>query len=122
MNKQIMSMHDRWIGFKCEDDGNRTQIFSVRRRSVLQSCDEAQVFMESSQSGASCVPEFTIEGCFRRRECKIFDNNGDKVAQISPKKANNSVTLGDDVFCLVVQPTMDAELVMAFLVALDRIC
>ncbi|XP_042450445.1 protein LURP-one-related 5-like isoform X1 [Zingiber officinale] len=120
--QQILSVRDKWSGFKCGDGlemSHRTHAFSMRRRSILNGCEQAEVFMDSSSSTAS----FRTEGCFRRRNCEIKDGKGEEVvARISRKKVkNNSVTLGDDVFSLVIQPGVDAELVMAFLVVMDRI-
>ncbi|RWV95546.1 hypothetical protein GW17_00041822 [Ensete ventricosum] len=119
----ILSMHDRWSGFKGEDDlrtSYKTHVFSMRRRSILQSCKEAEVFMDTPDN-QSPVPGFRTEGCFKRRNCKILDSKGEEVAQISRKKVNKLVTLSDDVFNLIIQPAMDTELVMAFLVIMDRI-
>lgn len=66
--------------------------------------------------------DFRIEGWFQRRSCKVTNGNGEVVAEISRKRANERVLLGDDVFSLVVKPGFDAKLVMAFVVVLDRIC
>ncbi|RWW32757.1 hypothetical protein GW17_00002557 [Ensete ventricosum] len=96
------------------------RVFSMRRRSVLQGGDEAEVFMDAPDRRSS-VPDFRTEGCFRRRNCKIMDRDGQEVARIIRKEVNESVTLSDDVFSLIIQPNMDAELIMAFLVVMDRI-
>lgn len=122
---QILSMHDRWSGFRAEKDStetssNKTRVFSMRRRSILQSCDGAEVFMESAKGG-SPAPDFQTEGCFSRRDCKILDADGREAARMGRKKANKSIILGDDVFSLVIQPNVDVELVMAFVVIMDRI-
>ncbi|XP_042423977.1 protein LURP-one-related 5-like [Zingiber officinale] len=125
LKPQILSMHDRWTGFRFEDgtetSSSKSHVFSMRRRSILQGCDEAEVFMETAKGGPA-VPDFRTEGCFRRRNCKILDEDGREVASMARKKANKSITLGDDVFSLVVQPNTDVELVMAFVVIMDRIC
>lgn len=47
---------------------------------------------------------------------------GEVVAKIARKKVNPTVVLGDDVFSLVVQPGLESQLIMAFVVILDRIC
>ncbi|URE21062.1 hypothetical protein MUK42_12516 [Musa troglodytarum] len=124
LRPQILSMHDRWSGFKGEDGSDpkcRTHVFSMKRRSILQGCDKAEVYMDGPKDRSS-LPHFRTRGCFRRRDCKILDSNGEEVAQISHKKVNRSVTLGDDVFSLIIQPYTDTELIMAFLVIMDRIC
>lgn len=94
---------------------------------VFQNMDknaEAEVFFERdhNQKVADQKPDFIIEGCFWRRNCKIRNRNGEVVANIARKKVNDRVLLGDDVFSLVVQPGHDAQLIMSFVIILDRIC
>ncbi|KAE8098962.1 hypothetical protein FH972_016981 [Carpinus fangiana] len=82
---------------------------------------EAIVVMGHGQSDQT--PDFRIEGCFRRRNCKIKSSStGQMVAKIARKRVNNKILLGDDVFTLAVQPGFDTQLVMAFVIILDRIC
>ncbi|XP_042400598.1 protein LURP-one-related 5-like [Zingiber officinale] len=121
LRPQILSMHNTWRGFKNEDGTEETQAFSMRRQSILHGSEKAEVFMDNSTNHAP-VPSFRTEGCFRARNCKILDSKGEEVALVSHKQVNNLVTLGDEVFSLVIQPCICAELVMAFLVILDRIC
>ncbi|RRT63380.1 hypothetical protein B296_00007707 [Ensete ventricosum] len=106
--------------------GSTGPSFSYLLRESLQltasvACgDEAEVFMDAPDRRSS-VPDFRTEGCFRRRNCKIMDRDGQEVARIIRKEVNESVTLSDDVFSLIIQPNMDAELIMAFLLVMDRI-
>lgn len=120
-----MSAHDQW---NClEGDGGSRQkptglVFSMRRRRVLQSSDEAEVFV-----GGGAAAGYRVEGSFRRRSCKILRRAGGTeevvVAEIRRKMATSSVALGDDVFCLIVQPrAADVKLLVAFIVVMDRIC
>ncbi|XP_039132663.1 protein LURP-one-related 5-like [Dioscorea cayenensis subsp. rotundata] len=126
LRPQIFSMHDQWNGFKEEKEGLRAgskrHVFSMRKRSVLQSSDETDVFMVSSGGHLSPKPDYRIEGCFWRRNCKIRGSSGEVLAKISRKKANSSTILSDDVFSLTVEQGADCELIMAFMVVLDRIC
>ncbi|KAG8050762.1 hypothetical protein GUJ93_ZPchr0009g414 [Zizania palustris] len=134
LKPQIISMHDQWNCYRAseEDQGKRTrsqQLFSMRRCSVLQSSHEAQVYMSGSDDNNNAShhqqPSFWIEGSFRRRSCKIRSSNGDEVARIMRKKAGPaalSLTLGEDVFSLEIQPNVDREMIMAFVIVLDRIC
>nr|CAB3459201.1 unnamed protein product [Digitaria exilis] len=108
-------------------DGQGSPLLALRPQ-VLYYGHEAEVSMSgcstaSNHSGYS--PSFWIEGCFRRRSCKIRSSDGKKVARIMRKKAeaaSSSLTLGDDVFSLVVEPNVDCTMIMAFIVVLDRIC
>lgn len=64
-----------------------------------------------------------VEGSFRGRNCVIRDSStGEEVARITRKRANATVLLENDVFSLVVQPSISSEIVMAFVVIMDRIC
>ncbi|CAM0950430.1 unnamed protein product [Alopecurus aequalis] len=116
------------------------QLFSMRKCAALQNTDDAEVFMSSSStSGRGCraqpspPPSFRVEGCFSRRNCKITGSNGQEAARISRKRAatptatvagasSRPVSLGDDVFSLVVRPGVDTATVMAIVVVMDRIC
>ncbi|CAL4911894.1 unnamed protein product [Urochloa decumbens] len=133
LRPQIFIMHDQWNCYKASKEslGKRTishQLFSMRKCSVLQKGHEAEVSMSacSTESGHTGQgPSFLVEGCFRRRNCKIRNSAGEEVANIMRKKAgtaSDSLTLGDDVFSLVVEPNVDCTMIMAFVVVLDRIC
>ena len=121
---QIFSTHDQWNCYKASEEcqGKRTrshQLFSMRKCSVLKKGHVAEVSM------AGHGPSFCVEGCFRRRSCKIRNSDGKEVARIMRKKAEaaaSSLMLGDDVFNLTIQPNVDCTMIMAFIVVLDRIC
>ncbi|KAL5205078.1 hypothetical protein ABZP36_009949 [Zizania latifolia] len=139
LRPQILSLHNRWNCYRAQEEGLDSssscvsqQIFSMRKSSALQSSDEAEVYMSSATSdhcqpeaSASPSPSFRIDGCFSRRSCKIRGSNGEEAARISRKNAGEAarpVTLGDDVFSLVVRPGFDVAIVMAIVVVMDRIC
>ncbi|ERN20132.1 hypothetical protein AMTRI_Chr06g201550 [Amborella trichopoda] len=118
LRPKILSTHDRWEGFEGEAGPKKTQkhpVFALRRCSVFQNNDQAEVFMGSQ------VPKFQIEGCFRKRNCTIKTATGELVAKISRKMSRSNVMLTDDVFSMVVHPGHDHALLMAFVVVLDRI-
>ncbi|KAJ0975430.1 hypothetical protein J5N97_017395 [Dioscorea zingiberensis] len=126
LHPQIFSMHDGWKGYRSDDElrniVSRSHVFSMGRRSILQSSDEAEVYMLSSTGHLPQKPDFRIEGCFWRRCCSILTGTGNVVAEISRKKVKNmSVFFGDDVFTIVIKPGVDCELIMAFMVVMDRI-
>ncbi|KAH7554624.1 hypothetical protein ACOSP7_027846 [Xanthoceras sorbifolium] len=131
LKPQILSMQYQWNGYREESDrcGKRgmSKAFTMRSSSLLfhSGKDEAKVFMMGSgptrRKQAHQTPDFKIEGCFRSRNCKIKNANGDLVAQIARKRANSTILLSDDVFSLLVYPGFGTDLVMAFVVILDRI-
>ncbi|KAF3953075.1 hypothetical protein CMV_021440 [Castanea mollissima] len=101
LKPQVLSMQYQWNAYSGEDKtGKRVT------------------------STTSKTPDFRIEGCFRRRNCKIIkSSSGEMVARIARKRVNNRrILLGDDVFSLAVQPGFDPQLIMAFVIILDRIC
>uniref|UniRef100_I1R2J5 Uncharacterized protein n=1 Tax=Oryza glaberrima TaxID=4538 RepID=I1R2J5_ORYGL len=141
LRPQILSLHNRWNCYRAqEEEGldstsspsvSQQQVFSMRKSSALQSSDEAEVFMSTRTSGdsqlpdASPSPSFRIDGCFSMRSCKIRGSNGEEAARITRKNAgvmSRPVSLGDDVFTLVVRPGVDVAVVMAMVVIMDRIC
>lgn len=120
---KILSMQYQWDGFRGDATSRghlKTPLFSMRRK-MLQRNNEAEVFMGGSINHAE-KPHFTVEGSFRRRSCSIIGQRGEVAAVISRKKVNTTVVLSDDVFSLVVQLGFDSELIMAFVIIMDRIC
>lgn len=131
LKPQVLSMQYQWNAYRGEDKMGKSRsskVFSMRSGSRLfhSSKDEAIVMMGATtkhgQTDQSQTPDFRIEGCFRRRNCKIKSSAGATVAKIARKRVNNRILLGDDVFSLAVQPGFDTQLIMAFVIILDRIC
>lgn len=138
MIEQVLSMQYQWNAYRGEDKcgtSPNSKVFSMRSGSMLfhmmSSKDvEAIVIMggptskhaHQSDHHHHQTPDFRIEGCFRRRNCKIKTRSGEMVAKIARKRVNKKILLGDDVFTLAVQPGFDTQLVMAFVIILDRIC
>lgn len=115
-------------GYGKRSSGKRcssSKVFSMR--SGNKKNEEADVFLRGQQpTKLKEEADFRIGGCFRKRNCIIRSGTSSGqvlVANIARKKVNNStILLGDDVFSLVVQPGFDIELIMAFVIVLDRIC
>ncbi|CAI9099684.1 OLC1v1036541C1 [Oldenlandia corymbosa var. corymbosa] len=80
--------------------------------------------MTTGRTSSSMTPDLTVQGCFRRRNCKIVttDGGGRLVATVSRKRINSTLLLSDDVFRLKIQPGFEHDVVMAFVIILDRIC
>uniref|UniRef100_A0A0D9XWC3 Tubby C-terminal domain-containing protein n=1 Tax=Leersia perrieri TaxID=77586 RepID=A0A0D9XWC3_9ORYZ len=138
LRPQMLSLRNRWNCYRAQEESLDItnspsvpqQVFSMRKTSALQGSDEAEVFMstrtsDDCQPDASPSPSFRIDGSFRMRSCKIRRSNGEEAARISKKNAgvmSRPVSLGDDVFSLVVRPGVDFAVVMAIVVVMDRIC
>lgn len=132
----MWSIHSQWNAYRGESYGRRRsgenpsklRVFSIRRSPwhfFHRSKAEAEVFL---RGGPSCrtrcgAPDFAVEGTFERRNCCIRSSSGELVARITRKRVGNGgVVLADDVFSLVIKPGFDAEMVMGFVIVLDRIC
>ncbi|KAI3994059.1 hypothetical protein MKX01_012316 [Papaver californicum] len=128
LRPRLLGMQYQWNGYEGGEDKCRKApkkpIFSMRRRSICRkSNEEAEIFISTTDSVKSLLPDLRIEGSFRRRKCSIVTHDGKKVAEILRKKVNNTtVVLNDDVFSLVVEPGFNCDIVMAFVVIMDRVC
>ncbi|XP_068340588.1 protein LURP-one-related 5-like [Pyrus communis] len=128
LKPQMFSLQDQWNAYRGEDGYGKnpksSRVFTMKSGSNLfgsrNKSEAAEVFMGGPSSNNT--PDFRIEGCFGRRNCKIRDRSGELVATVSRKRVNNSVLLENDVFSLVVQHGFDLELIMGFVMVLDRIC
>ncbi|CAA2987200.1 Hypothetical predicted protein [Olea europaea subsp. europaea] len=125
---KALSMKNQWNGYRgeldCSKNATPSRLFTMRRPSsslIHTSACEAEIHIDESKQTAP--PDFKIEGSFGRRNCKITrGTTGEVVAKISRKTVNATLVLSNDVFTLTVQPCMEPELVMAFVIILDRIC
>ncbi|XP_057971633.1 protein LURP-one-related 5-like [Malania oleifera] len=136
LKPQRLSMQQQWSGYRGEDGCRKSnapnlKLFSMRRpwrtRRDNNVSTEAEIFMERPGKSSRCPtrPDFRVDGSFRKRNCSIIRvQTGEVVARIARKKVNTKtpVVLSDEVFSLSVEAGCESELVMAFVVALDRIC
>ncbi|KDP21815.1 hypothetical protein JCGZ_00602 [Jatropha curcas] len=125
LKPQILSMQYQWNAYRGEDgyrNNPKTKLFSMRSTSLLFQTgkDVAEIFMGGITRQGQ-IPDFRIEGSFRARDCKIKNTEGEVVAKMARKRVHTTILLSDDVFSLVVQPDFDTQLVMAFVIILDRI-
>ncbi|KAL0914613.1 hypothetical protein M5K25_014976 [Dendrobium thyrsiflorum] len=128
LKPQILSLHDQWNGYSITASF-KTLIFTMKQRSILKNRDDdVEIFMHRSRGGDMAesksmeVADYRIQGCFKKRSCKIWGRSGKLVAWISRKMVSPLVILDEDVFRLVMVPGNQSELIMAFIVIMDRIC
>ncbi|KAL6998541.1 hypothetical protein U1Q18_008669 [Sarracenia purpurea var. burkii] len=123
-----MQMQYQWNGYKGEIYGGspKCREFIMRRRSAViyggSREFEAEVVMGGSEfKKKDRIPDFKVEGSFWKRNCKIKSSSGAVMAQLARKRVNSTILLSDDVLSLVVETGVDVNLIMAFVVILDRI-
>ena len=63
---------------------------------------------------------YEIERSYTHKCCVIYDDKRRCVAEIRRKEAKTGVSLGRDVFHLVVQPLIDRDVAMALVIVLDQ--
>ncbi|KAF5737325.1 putative GTP binding protein [Tripterygium wilfordii] len=127
LKTQILRVQTQWDAYRgdqneCGRSSNKSIVFSMRSSSsglFRNRKDATDVFMGGVRR-QNQTPEYRIEGSFRARDCKIRKASGQVVARMARKRVNTTVLLNSDVFSLFVQPGFDAELVMAFVIILDR--
>uniref|UniRef100_A0A7N0RAQ2 Uncharacterized protein n=1 Tax=Kalanchoe fedtschenkoi TaxID=63787 RepID=A0A7N0RAQ2_KALFE len=134
LKPQMFSLQRQWDAYaetECLSDGHQslqTFVFTMRKQTTFAHKSyqiEAEIFMGKAEGApVRKCPDFSIEGSFKRRSCRITRfPGGEVIATISRKKVTNmTVFLSDEVFSLAVVPGFSCELVMAFVVILDRIC
>eukprot|EP00253_Pinus_taeda_P005280 PITA_05280 len=62
-----------------------------------------------------------IEGCYSKRSFNFHDSSGDIIAEVKPKQVRSGVTLGGDVFSLIVHPGYDPAFFMGLIIVLDQL-
>ncbi|XP_020700630.2 protein LURP-one-related 8 isoform X2 [Dendrobium catenatum] len=129
LRPQIMSMYDQWKGYRGSDGSNsktkfKSHLFTMRRRSFVRNNDDIVEVIMSAGGGdcAAMAADFTIEGNFKKRSCKIRARGGQVLALMTPKQVSPSMVLGKDVFSLFIEEDACPELIMALIVIMDRIC
>ncbi|KAK9128218.1 hypothetical protein Syun_017015 [Stephania yunnanensis] len=113
--KQRLGLGDTWGVYEGEE--TRTTRFVVKKHvSFMNAKSLAHV---ACSSGADAAYE--IEGSYARRCCAVYDGERRCVAEIKRKEAAvGGVSLGVDVFRLVVQPEIECSVAMALVVLLEQ--
>ncbi|KAK9125862.1 hypothetical protein Scep_014708 [Stephania cephalantha] len=112
---QRLGLGDTWGVYEGEE--TRTTRFVVKKHvSIMNAKSLAHV---TCSSGADAAYE--IEGSYARRCCAVYDGERRCVAEIKRKEAAvGGVSLGVDVFRLVVQPEIECSVAMALVVLLEQ--
>ncbi|PON47761.1 LURP1-related protein domain containing protein [Parasponia andersonii] len=131
IRRKRLSLADSWLVFDGEATVNPR--FSVRKNvNILNARCLAHVSSgrggggssggtsPSSRSPSSSVL-YEIEGSYAQRCCEVYDQKRRRVAEIRRKEAAvGGVSLGGDVFRLVVEPHFDTAVAMALVILLDQ--
>ncbi|KAK3136000.1 hypothetical protein QOZ80_5BG0426450 [Eleusine coracana subsp. coracana] len=124
-----LGLAEHWLiynGDAAADDDEGTSkrpILSVRRHVSLRSSSssgKALAHVTPVGSSGEASSSYVVEGSYGRRACCVLNGNGDAVAEVRRRK--ESLSVGDDVFRLVVADPrrMGAPLAMGLVIALDE--
>ncbi|KAM6556121.1 hypothetical protein CsatB_003140 [Cannabis sativa] len=128
IRRKRLSLGDNWMVY--DGDTKVNPRFSVKKHvKILNTRCLARV-MSSGRGGSespspkSSSPSSTlyeIDGSYAQRCCVVYDHKRQRVAEIRRKEAGiGGVSLGGDVFRLVVEPHFDTSVAMALVILLDQ--
>ena len=109
-------MGENWLIY--DGDDAVSPLYSVKRHVTLRhSKGLAHVTPCRVQSPHG---SYAVEGSYTRRTCTIYDGLRRPVVEVQRKEVAAGVTLGGDVFRLVVQQGLDLALAMAMVIVLEQ--
>ncbi|KAJ9547562.1 hypothetical protein OSB04_020105 [Centaurea solstitialis] len=119
IRRKSLSLSDSWQVYDGETTVN--PLLSVKKHlNVFHTKSLAYVTKDGSKNNTR-IPMYQIHGSYARRCCVIYDDTQRSVVEIRSKEAKGgTVSLGMDVFRLVVQPLIDPSLSMALVIILDQ--
>jgi len=125
LRRKRLSLHNEWRGFLGEFRDGQKPLFVIRRAPSLlitrKSLAEVYMCTSSAKSKMKKTPDYHVEGCYAKRCFTIMNSFNEAVAEVKPKQVRPEITLGGDVFNLIVSPGDDQALVMGLIIALDQI-
>ncbi|RCV36801.1 hypothetical protein SETIT_8G010700v2 [Setaria italica] len=113
--KRLSFLAEHWViydGDAAEDESSRP-LLSVRRHVSLRASKALAHVTPHAASATSAA--YVVEGSYGQRACAVRDARGDAVAEVRRKES-----VGDDVFRLVADPRLGAQLAMGLVIALDE--
>ncbi|XP_010911049.1 protein LURP-one-related 10-like [Elaeis guineensis] len=117
IQKKVLSRHGQWQVFSGDSFDQKDLLFTVERTTMVQFKSKLNVFLASNTSKDVC--DFTIEGSFFKRSCKVYKGDSDSsmvIAQMN--KESNIKRLG---FELSVEPNIDSAFIFALFLIRDRV-
>ncbi|XP_078180738.1 protein LURP-one-related 8-like [Carex rostrata] len=117
IRRKKLSLSDQWLIYN--GDACTKPLFSIKKHVAIRPT-KTLIYMIPANSGAN-GPKYRIDGSYHHRNCAMYNQQGQVVAEILKKESNTGVSLGNDVFRLVVQSELDKCLAMAVVIVLDQI-
>ncbi|KAG8375025.1 hypothetical protein BUALT_Bualt10G0056700 [Buddleja alternifolia] len=105
---------------KINKSSKKLPIFCVKKNSnIMRTKLNVLAYVYSGSSGKRYT--YMIEGSYTHRSCKIMDDSRRVLGEIKKKEAmTGGVSLGLEVFHLIVKPGFDSRFAMAIVLLLDQ--
>lgn len=117
LNLQKLSLGDHWLIYNAEEVVN--PCFAVKKHTgLLHSKLLAHVTPCASVPKSSLG--YCIEGSYLQQCCAFYDTERQQLAEIKRKQSPQGIALGLDVFCLIIEPGLDASFAMAVVMLLEQ--
>ncbi|KAJ4767076.1 LURP-one-like protein [Rhynchospora pubera] len=116
IRRKKLSLSDQWLIYNGEECTR--PLFSIKKHVALRPT-KTLLYMTPGSSGNGST--YRVDGSYHHRNCAIYNPQGYAVAEIRQKESKTGVSLGNDVFRLVVQSEFDKCLAMAVVIVLDQI-
>lgn len=118
IRRKRLSLGEKWAIYN--GDETVSPVFAVKKHvTFLHSKGLAHVTRCRSEGDRSS--SYTIEGSYSQRKCTVYDGERRAVAEVRRKEAGAAgVSLGGDVFRLVVLPGVEVALAMAMVIVLEQ--
>jgi len=122
-----LSLQQEWQGFLGEFPDTQKPLFLVRKAPSLLVSQKnlAEVYLCSSAKSKKKkkkkpMPDYRVEGRYAKRSFTLLNGFNEVVAEVKAKHVRSDITLGGDVFNLIVRPGNDQAFVMGLIISLDQ--
>ncbi|PWA85883.1 tubby C-terminal-like domain-containing protein [Artemisia annua] len=125
IQRKKLSLSDTWLMYEGETLAQPRLIVKKHVNCLMNTKSLAYVSLAGSPLKFNNVWNYKnviyeIKQSYTHKCCVIYDDKRRCVAEIRRKEAKAGVSLGGDVFHLVVQPLIDRNVAMALVIVLDQ--
>ncbi|KAJ3669108.1 hypothetical protein LUZ60_011058 [Juncus effusus] len=116
IRRKKLSLSDQWLMYNEEESSK--PLFSIKKHVALRPAKTLIHLTPCTASSTSIT--YHVDGSYYHRNCMIYNQKQQPVAEIRRKESKAGVQLGADVFKLVIQSEFDTYLAMAVVIVMDQ--